>query len=217
MQKLTGNDVEAAARAIGTASSEGEAALAALHAKFADNAVNRNEEREAFDEESGDADRPVVQISTDLHIMVPQTIAALATGPCADRNLYQRDGQLARLVRIKEPEIVTIEGKPKVLAEAGTPQIRDVPDSILRERVSASAVFERWDARAKGFVPTNAPGSLIAAIAERAEWPGVRPIVGIAETPILRRDFSIATRPGYDPATCVVLAPSGEFPPIPEA
>lgn len=60
--------------------------------------------------------------------------------------------------------------------------------------------------------------SFLARVQRRAHvlrgWAGIRPLVAISETPIARPDLSIATTPGYDPATGCAYLPACELPPI---
>src|SRR5262249_59119440 len=59
------------------------------------------------------------------------------------------------------------------------------------------------------------PDWLIKAIATRGYWPGIRPLLGIAECPYVRADGSIP-EPGYDPATGVLYRPSVKLPKLPD-
>ncbi len=148
------------------------------------------------------AGRPIIAVTADIHLAVSASCEALSR----DDGLYQRDGSLARLVRVAEPD---------ELQAVGTPQIRSVSIATLRERLTRLASYVVCNA--KGDWVPKAPGSdVVLAVADRAEWPGVRPIVGIAEAPIVRPDGGIVTTAGYDHATGYVYQPNCELPKLSE-
>lgn len=151
------------------------------------------------------SDLPVVRVDHQLHLAVDAAVAALA----GDRELYQRDGRLVRLVRVADADAEREGMAP------GTPQIRDVPIANLRERLSRVAAFERYDARTSEWTPTGPPGAVVEAVAARAEWPTVRPITGLIETPSMRPDGSLLDVPGHDAMTGYVYVPSRAHEPIP--
>lgn len=160
----------------------------------------------------GGDERPVVRLTADLHVVVPQVVAALATGPHRAENLYQRDGELVRVVVLAEPEVV----RGVEIAAAGTPQMRDVPLPALREMIASACDLKAFHVSEEKWISVSPKPDIAAMISTRAEWPGIRPIVGLSESPILRPDFSIASASGYDRATGVVLIPSCSFPAGPE-
>src|SRR5690606_23303471 len=127
--------------------------------------------------------------------VVDEAVQALAL----DRDLYQRDAQLAQVVRAEEPDD---------FIAAGTPQIRTVPPAQLKERLSRVAVWQRYDARTKEWMATKPPGDVVAAVLERRSWPTVRPIAGVLETPSMRPDGTIIQTPGYDESTGWLYQPT---------
>lgn len=158
------------------------------------------------------ADRPQILLGPDLHRIVDETIAQLPR----DRALYQRDGHLVRVVRVAQPE--TPEPGRAVLA-VGTPQIRDVQIATLRERLTRLISYGRItedDDGVPGFVECVPDHTIVTAVAERAEWPGVPPIVGVIETPSMRPDGTVIDEPGYDAVTGYLYAPTLEYPRIRE-
>jgi len=170
------------------------------------------------------AERPVVRIvAGELTRMIRETIHALGEG---DENLYQRAGQLVRIVR--EPERREPYERDRcvgldILTRPGTPRMRDA-SGVLLERVDSVSRWERFDARrgerpkaegggrgGKGageWVPANPDGVVVNAIAKRGDWPGIRPIRGILETPCLAPGHRLIVQPGYDEETGFVLLPS---------
>lgn len=167
--------------------------------------INLDELRRMVREPSNsNTDRPVVRVSVELHETVDQAIGTLSRDP----SLYQRDGELVRIVRIAETEA-------DATALVGTPAIRRVTAATLRERLTNCAAWERFDARADDYRPCLPPETVTNAVLARGEFPGVRPVVGIAEAPLLSADGSVVEHPGYDEATGYVYLPNAEFPPVP--
>jgi hypothetical protein len=165
---------------------------------------------EAFaDGDGGDVPAPerpprVVQLTMDLQQVTDEAIAALAD----DATIYQRDGRLARVVRVASTE-------KDAFALEGAPQIRELPTCTLRERLSELARWERFVPK-RGWVRTLPRTDIVQQVEARGSWPTVRPIAGIIETPSLRPDGSLISTPGYDSATGFYLAPSCDYPAVPE-
>jgi hypothetical protein len=65
--------------------------------------------------------------------------------------------------------------------------------------------------------PVHPPAWLVAGVHERGEWPGLRPIEAVVESPVLRPDGTILDAPGYDPATGLLSEPNAEFPAVPDS
>ncbi len=161
----------------------------------------------------GETDRPQIVLGPDLHRVIDETVVQLPR----DRALYQRDGRLVRMVRVAQPE--TPEPGRAVLA-VGTPQIRELPVATLRERLTRLIAYGRITESDDGvptFVECVPDHTIVTGVAERAEWSGVPPIVGVIETPSLRPDGTVIDTPGYDAATGYLYAPTLDYPPIPAA
>lgn len=61
------------------------------------------------------------------------------------------------------------------------------------------------------------PDDVVSGILSAGEWPDVRPIKGIIETPTMRADGSILQAPGYDASTRLLYLPrDASFPAIPD-
>lgn len=157
-----------------------------------------------YDELSDEA--PAIKLGPDLHRVVDESVAALAR----DGEIYQRDGRLVRIVHVAEPDAKSERTAP------GTPQIRTLPIATLRERLTLHAKYVRKDARSGDWKRSQPTAAVVAAVDARGEWPGIRPIVGVIETPSMRPDGSVIDVPGYDAATGYVYAPQRRYPAIPE-
>jgi hypothetical protein len=155
---------------------------------------------------NGDDSRPPIRVSAELHSVTDKAVDALG----ADDLLYQRDGQLVRVLRIAESE--------KQASElVGMPAIRSAGMATVRERLTAVANWERWDGRSESYKPTTPPDAVVQAVAARGQYPRVRPLTGIIEAPFLRPDGTVCETPGYDSATGFLLIPEIEFPPVPQS
>ncbi|RZU98781.1 hypothetical protein [Spiribacter vilamensis] len=111
--------------------------------------------------------------------------------------VYQRGGQLVRIV------------------PGGG--IYGVQAPWLRTHLEEVAAWQRYDARAKGWRPCDAPGDLsVRMLANRGGW-GMPELVGIINGPILRADGSLLDKPGYDAETGLLLDAStpDDWPAIP--
>ncbi|HMR06816.1 MAG TPA: hypothetical protein PKA88_13595, partial [Polyangiaceae bacterium] len=153
---------------------------------------------------NGAARRPTIQITTDIHDNVDEAAKLLARDP----EVYQRDGQLVRVVRIAESEADTTQ-------HAGTPVVRPIVAATLRERLTLAADWVKLDKRTKKWLPTVPTDPIVGALAARGAWDRVRPIVGITEAPLFRPNGTILETPGYDANTGYLYVPSGGFPKVP--
>lgn len=185
-----------------------------------------------------DADdpRPEIHITLELHETVTDTIAALAgmrvngvaePHGVGDPKMFQRSHELVSVARYVPPP-----GKEALVAK-GQPVIFPIAQPTLQTRLSQYARFYR---RAKvsakekaliahGIQPEEkwdrclAPPNVMQAVLAAREWPGIRPLVGVTETPMLRPDGTLATprrdRAEYDWATGYLLVPGLDVPAIP--
>ncbi len=145
-----------------------------------------------------------ILLDVDEHRVIDEAEEALAN----DHDLFVRGGALVRVIRIASQ-------KARVRRSEGSVVIAAAPPAHLRERLTRVATFLR---HAKdGPVPAHPPGWLVGGLGARGEWPKMRDLVGVSESPFLRPDGSLCQQPGYDPSTGVLLTPSEPFPPISNA
>lgn len=149
--------------------------------------------------------RPGIRLTTEIHDMVDAAILALDRDP----ELYQRDVELVRVVRAE-----VTDAKRGVVA--GSPQIKRVEYPTMLETLSRVAVF--FADTMTGSSPKKPPKDVAAAVLARGQWPGVRPLAMVTETPSLRPDGTVLDRPGYDSDTAIVLlASEPPYPAMPSA
>jgi Bifunctional DNA primase/polymerase, N-terminal len=167
----------------------------------------------ADDGDGENAPEPAILIDTDLARVVDQGANALGRAV----NLYQRGGELIRVVRVADTEADAVNVE-------GAPSIRSVPPSTLKAVLTSVAQWERKkEVKAKGAEPSwktvsTTPGDdVVAAVSQRGEWSRVRPLTGIVEAPTMRPDGSILQTPGYDAATAYIFEPGGTaYPAVPD-
>lgn len=152
---------------------------------------------------------PEVRLGADEHRVVDEAVAALSHDP----ELFGRGGALVRIVHLDEAKPVDA----RVARAAGTPVIRPLSRATLRERLTQHANITRLNDRDGTLIPAHPPGWLVDAVFCREAWEGVRPLAGIVDAPVLRRDGSVHQTPGYDVATGVLFVPRIDgFPALPK-
>jgi hypothetical protein len=151
-----------------------------------------------------EARRPIIYIRPDEHEVVSEVIAALAP----DTRLFQRGGELV--------QVLTDQGQlAGVTRPPSQPKIAPVQPARLRELMAERA---RWLKRPpKGdWQHAHPPDWAVREVLDRGEWPRIRPLEAVVETPVLRPDGTILDRPGYDETTGILLVPNCEVAPVPE-
>jgi putative DNA primase/helicase len=136
--------------------------------------------------------RPEIDVKGELHEIADQAITALST----DRKIWQRQNVL---VTILPAEIECDDGKWSI--PIGTPSIRELATATIRERMSASATWLKYDARAKEYTPSHPPKDIAEIVRARGVWRGIPALRALSEYPVIRPDGSVLGRPGYDPIT----------------
>lgn len=154
-------------------------------------------------ESQGNPGLPKVLIDTDEHRVADEVIEALAN----DLTIFQRGSVL---VRVSQPP----QDAPGIARSPESRVIAVLPKPTLREKVTERCALLKMGK--DGPDSAHPPGWLVPAIDARGHWPGIRPLNGISEVPVLRPDGSLWQTPGYDPVTGVMFEPAAEFAMIPE-
>jgi len=136
-----------------------------------------------------------------LHTGALDLIAAAAERAlvAADDGIYQFGSML---VRPASADIIAADG-----GKARGTRLIQVKPTFLRERLTFAVRFERFDARAKGWLPANCPPEVAQAILEHGTW-SFPVLTGITNCPVLRPDGTILAMPGYDTATGLLFMPA---------
>ena len=150
--------------------------------------------------------RPTIRIiAGELPRIVNEAEAALLAA--GGFNLYQRGGLLVRPVLSKL--------KASNNRETFAWRLVAVRQPYMIETMMRAAEFERWDARARGFVPKDCPAQVADTyLAREGHW-RLPTLLGIVNAPFLRIDGTICDQPGYDAASELLFEPDGQnFPTI---
>ena len=153
--------------------------------------------------------RPAVELGTDMHRVVDEAIAAWTPN---DADVFTRGGELVT--------VVSAGGRAALTAK--TPRVHTLPLAGIANRLSRHVRFvqrvQRENAEGKKWwtkETVKPPARVTAELVARGEWPGLRDLVGVTETPTLRPDGTVSQEPGYDPATGYLFTPGETFPQVP--
>jgi len=163
--------------------------------------------RGVIEREVADSGKRKVVIDPDEHRVINETVEALS----ADETIFHRGGVLVRVIREHDDD-------GPVRRDAGVPSITFLPQPALRDRMTKHIEFTQFVKRGDAIeeVLTHPTQWLVAAVDARGEWPGIRPLKGVSDVPVLRPDGTLWQTPGYDELTGVLYEPSCEMPDIPD-
>jgi hypothetical protein len=155
-------------------------------------------------------DRVAVQVVADEWRTVEATIEALAS----DESLFQRTGQLVKLIRLPADEL-----DHGVKRTRRTPKLIGCRAHFIRERITKQCFLFKSVESEHGTIEKQAspPEWLYRGIADRGHWDHIRPITGFTEVPILRADGSVLCTHGCDERSQVVYLCDGDPPDVPDA
>jgi len=129
--------------------------------------------------------------------------------------VYQRVGRLVQVVTTATDRTIK-QGKVEV--PAGTVSLREIPPSVMRERIGQAVRLLANKRMPSGdilYFPASVPHAMVDAILNRAEYgQAIRLVRGVVTCPTLRLDGSVVQNPGYDPSTHLVYKPNDSFPVI---
>ncbi len=160
--------------------------------------------------------KPRISITHKVFDNATEAIDALKR----DEDLYQRETKLVFVTRVNREqsdnsELVTgDDGQIHRQLVEGSPQICEMETPTLRERLSKVADFQKWNNKSQCYVPFIPTDEIVGAVKKRKKWPGIRSLIGIVETPILRPDGKIVQTEGYDPSTKYLYIPGENFPEV---
>jgi hypothetical protein len=147
-----------------------------------------------------DPDRARVLLGADEHRVNAEAEAGLAARA---EGLYQRGGQLVRVVRTEAPGA-------RVRRPDAAPVIRALPGPILREELSRHVAFVKPGKDGDGEQPAQGPGHVVSAIAARGVWEGFPHLAGIVSHPVLLPNGQVLATPGFhDDSGLLLWLPDG--------
>jgi hypothetical protein len=143
--------------------------------------------------------RPVIRlVRGDIERIVDESERALIKG---ERGLYQRDNLIVSVV---STPAITAHGQ-EIVAQ----RVAECGDYELVEHLDCAANFEKFDARAEGYVVADPPLWIVKTLRERKGKLRFPVLTGIINAPTLRADGSILDAPGYDAATGLLFDAQG--------
>lgn len=126
--------------------------------------------------------------------------------------VYQRVGRLVEVMTTTTHRTIK---SGNVEVPEGTVSVREIPASILRERIGQAVRLVRYKAMTSGDIalqPTTPTRSMVDVVLERGHYPGVRVLRGVVTVPTLRIDGSVLQVSGYDDVTQLVYQPNDQYP-----
>lgn len=165
--------------------------------------------------EAQNARRPVIQLSTELLLDAEAAIDALR----ADDHVYQRAGMLVHVTRVTREEVEASAHDEHVrsIPIEGSPQIRNLTRAVIKSRLSKVAVFKKWVQSSQSYKSVLPPDDVVGHVHDVAQYPGIRLLTSVVETPTIRADGTIMQQPGYDPMTGYLYMPGCVFPEVEDA
>lgn len=201
------NEANAGGRA-GAQPADGRKTREPLRVHFPDDG---NGGRSSSDGEEASARKvPNVFVEVQEHLTNDQACQALALDP----EVFHRGSMLVEVIRDEEP------AHRSVIRPPGSLRIATMAQARIRDVLTRVARFVKlqFDPKTGAYTTKeiHPPAWCVSAVEARGRWPGVRPVLGVVETPILRPDGSLLTTPGYDPQTSLFYHPGEPFPEVPD-
>jgi hypothetical protein len=179
-------------------------------------------EKRAEDTARKPGELPRVERGKDVHRVLEDLDRALSDPETGDARLYQRSGELviARGVMAEDARRLRIKFAPDAIV------LSPLRVASLLPRVTEHVDFGGWHVQETAAEDGTATktrvwrrdlptGGLLSSFLSKAYWAHVRPIRGVAVTPIIHLDGSIVAD-GYDASTQYLVASNVVLPPIPE-
>lgn len=158
--------------------------------------------------------RPAIEISTQRHEVLEQTIRAIA----GDEELFCRGESLGVVIQ-EQDDTAKLPGGVELRDAKGALRFIPVATSVLGCRLTKVASFYKvsTDRHGEAITADCHPSDwLINAVADHRYWPGVRNLLTITECPYILADGSMA-RPGFDASTGTLYRPAFDVPTLPKA
>lgn len=152
-----------------------------------------------------DDTRPEIVVANDEYRVNEEAVGALARDP----DLFQRGGMLVYVVEAEaDPEPAPDEPAPAFRRPDPTPLICDLPNPLLRERLTRFANWAQW--RGSGekaeLVPAHPPDWCVSAVGCRRHWPSVRRLEAVVPHPVVLPSGALLVANGYDRGSRLLVA-----------
>ena len=140
-----------------------------------------------------------ITVTTEERDVADQGIVALAE---QDQDIYQRSGSLVTVASVGAEEC-------RLMCHPPGYRIKELPHPTIRERLSSAALWVREIRGEEGssIQDVHVPDWCVKAVAARGQWDKIRPLAAVIDHPVIRRDGSVLSAPGYDQETGLYLSP----------
>jgi putative DNA primase/helicase len=150
---------------------------------------------------------------------IEPAVDAGLTALCAKGGVYISGPRLVHIGAVtKEQSEKSVwrdsEGRERRSMVECTPYIAPLAPAVLKMKLSSAIVYRRLNKKGD-WNPCEPPDAVVGAIYKHENW-GLPRLVGIAETPVLRPDGTIASERGYDAASGYFIDPRGHYEEVPE-
>lgn len=153
--------------------------------------------------------RPEVKMGKDLH----RVLEELSSGLSRDPLVYQRGNELVTVVGLDAPD--DIAPIIRSLSQASLlPRMTRHVKLVAPVQPSAKAITraemlgKKPEPEWREIMP---PPVVTSALLACADWPEIRPLVGVTTTPLLRPDGTVLQEPGYDEQTRMLYRPRMQY------
>jgi putative DNA primase/helicase len=128
--------------------------------------------------------------------------------------IYVRGGKLVRIGSAAEISNEALKDEAGTTRDAAQAVCIPASHAWIRRALMERAQFWKYDKRAREWERRDCPKELAENIGDQQAWSNFRPLVAISPVPVLRRDMSLCTDPGYDVQTAIYYQPTMAMPDI---
>jgi len=155
-----------------------------------------------------DEGRLIIRVRSSRKEPVEFAVTALSQAP----KVFKRAHELVRITR----EAVHAGDGDNAHEGKGPLRIQTLPRAALQQELTHHAAF-RGQGKDRAPRARNAPPFVLDGVLALGEWPQIRTIVSVVETPTMSPSLRLIDAPGFDVGTGYYLDPLCEYPPVPEA
>lgn len=165
----------------------------------------------------GEQNRPAIQLDPGkLNSILSEIESKLSSGVAPRDAIYvqgNHDGcylsRVLRAVRDNRSQLIEISKDIDTLDLLAT--------ESLQYELNRRFGFERYDARKEDYKPVDCPRTVASQFLQKGRWPKLPRLTGISYIPLLCKDGTVISQPGYHKPTGMLLQfDPDEFPPVPD-
>jgi putative DNA primase/helicase len=134
------------------------------------------------------------------HLPAILDLVEISLSESPNLHLFRYAGRLARVYQAEQQKDKSVK-RP-----AGAIMVHPVESAHMAELAGRAATHQKWDIRAKGYVPSDCPRRVADSLLARGHWPRLPDLVGFIETPTITDECRVIDQPGYDAASGLFCA-----------